>query len=125
MDLLEDLNFNRSILKTELEDLKEQIISNQNKIVLKKQEIKDIDKKINKLKSNKLEISDHAILRYLERIENIDINKIKDRIKNELINEEIKNQVKILGNGIFPIKNNLKAVIKNNIVITIYPKDYN
>ena len=62
-------------------------------------------------------ITDHAAVRYLERVHKLDIKKI---IKNEMEEKEnLEKMIEVLGTGVFPIKENFKAVIKKNIVKTI------
>ena len=75
-----------------------------------KKEIKDL-----KMSSSDIIISEHAILRYIERVLNIDIEQIKSKIQESI---EI-DQIKVLGNGIYPITDSTKAVIRNNVIVTI------
>lgn len=66
-------------------------------------------------KNNKgVKISDHAILRYLERVKHIDI----EAIKKEMLPYDRIDAIVILGDGKFPI-NKCTAVVKNNTIITI------
>lgn len=86
-----------------------------------------IDKKAFKIKklhqeialiktNNELIVSDHAMLRYLERILEIDLKQIEGYI----LSENIKNMASKLGtSGKFPHENGFQVVIKNNIVTTI------
>jgi hypothetical protein len=60
-------------------------------------------------------ITDHAVVRYLERINSVDIDKIKEQIKDKVD----LNAVKTLGCGKFPIDNSYKIVVKDMIVVTI------
>lgn len=63
-----------------------------------------------------IKITDHAVIRYLERVKGIDIN----IIRNQIIKEEIIPHMKILGgSGRFPIKDNYIIVMKDYKVITI------
>ena len=86
-----------------------------------------IDKKAFKIKklhqeialiktNNELIVSDHAMLRYLERVLEIDLKQIEGYI----LSENIKNMVSKLGtSGKFPYENGFQVVIKKNIVTTI------
>jgi predicted nuclease with TOPRIM domain len=78
---------------------------------------KALNEEIKKLQENsgELIISEHAIIRYIERVIGININDIKEAIYSETLI----NQVSILGNGNYPIGNGVKAVVKNNVVVTI------
>jgi hypothetical protein len=69
-------------------------------------------------RNRRLEISDHALLRYIERVMLIDVASIRENITKHM-------------NGIAPAKNagrvfltpNIYAVVKNNIILTIVDKD--
>ena len=69
------------------------------------------------MKNGNIVITDHAAIRYLERVHNLDIKKI---IKEEIEEiESLSKMINILGTGTFTIKENFRAVIKKNIVKTI------
>lgn len=62
-------------------------------------------------------LSDHAIVRYLERVQNVDIK----QIKSSIITPEIREMVeKLGGTGEFP-NGDFKVVIKDYVVLTIIP----
>lgn len=63
-------------------------------------------------------VSEHAIIRYLERVKKIDI----EQIKREILTDDIKKYIEKLNSGKFPEKN-FMAVVRKKIVITIIPKD--
>lgn len=97
-------------------------------------ELKKIDKEINEYTESKLEliakhkgilkkinglqkdivVSEHAILRYFERILGYDLEDIKAKI----LTEDVIKAHTIFKNGTFPMDKG-KATIKNNVVITI------
>ena len=70
---------------------------------------------IEALKEKEVIVTEHAVLRFLERKFKLDI----DEIKTEIFPENVRAQHKALGSGKFPIANGLKAVIKNNSVVTV------
>ncbi|HUX55582.1 MAG TPA: hypothetical protein VMV77_01315 [Bacteroidales bacterium] len=62
------------------------------------------------------EVTDHAIVRYLERVHNIDIGSVKDQI----LSPDVLTQIEILGpNGKF-VNKDLHVIMRNNKVLTIY-----
>lgn len=73
--------------------------------------------KLKKLrKSQNLVISDHAMVRYLERCEGVDI----EAIENKLLSTELLSYYKNLGDGTYPInEGKLRVVIKNGVIVTI------
>lgn len=90
---------------------------NQTKIGKKIWQLKKIHREIDQINSNgQLKVSDHAMLRYLERVLEIDLKQIEGYI----LSENIKSMVSKLGtSGKFPHENGFQVVIKNNIVTTI------
>lgn len=59
-------------------------------------------------------ISEHAILRYLERVKGVDI----EELKNEILDHNTVAQIKFAGNCTIK-KANYTLVVKNNTIITI------
>lgn len=86
---------------------------------LRVQDVKDLENKIGSLSNSKEPIvSEHAILRYLERIGGLDL----EEIKNKILTTEIKNIISTLGgNGTYP-NEGFKVIMKDNIVTTITVK---
>ena len=85
-------------------------------IELKNIGIRQREKQIEDLrKGSGIVISEHAILRYLERVGQIDM----ERIKSEILPEEVGEICKRFGgNGKFPTKTH-QVIVKNNIVTTV------
>lgn len=115
--ILKNLQSQLSRLEGEFESLKMQ----QNDIAVniqhKKKHIEEVKNKIKQLQSNKkkaLVVSEHAILRYLERVENIDINSIIEKISTD----KLKEMADVLGNGTFPV-NGFSAKVIDNVVVTV------
>lgn len=80
----------------------------------KKQEIKS------KLAPKEIIVSEHAILRYAQHFLGIDLESIERIIRDE----QIARCHKTLGNGTYPSADDaFKAVIKNNVVVTVYPSN--
>lgn len=82
--------------------------------------IKNLKDRIEKINSSALIMSEHAILRYIERVEIISI----EEVKNKVLSEELIKVWKILGNGTYPLWNSgYSAVIRNNVITTIKKND--
>lgn len=64
---------------------------------------------------NSYEYSAHAVLRYLERKLGINL----DEIRAEILNEQILAQIEQFGSGKFPLDGGLKAVVKQNVVVSV------
>lgn len=78
--------------------------------------LKNTEEELKKLKTgNKIIVSEHAVLRYLERTMELDLK----AVETEILSEEVVSQYRTLGNGKYPVSNGCKAVIKDNVVLTI------
>ena len=66
---------------------------------------------------SEITVCEHAVIRYLERAMFVDIEEIKAKI----LTKDLECQILALGNGKYPIGNGLKAVVKNNTIITVVP----
>lgn len=79
--------------------------------------LKHVESKIEDIKNAQLEIvvSDHAIIRYLERVENLDIEAIKKKIATDKVSELINK----LGNGVFPVNDVFKITVNKKVITTV------
>lgn len=68
---------------------------------------------------NRVEVSDHALVRYLERVCGLDI----DALKNEIVTDQLKLCATLSKNGRCMICDNVYAVLYNNMVVTVYCAD--
>jgi len=87
----------------------------------KQNEVKEVKDEIRKLESGtsvNLELTEHAICRYLERVKGVTPEEIMD----EIITDDVKRMVETLGpNGKYPIAGGHRLVVKNNRIVTIEP----
>lgn len=95
--------------KTHLEQL-------QNRIKATQVLIDYVDSRLRELKNPLLHVSNHAIVRYLERIDGVDVEAVKDKI----LSDELLKQTAVLGDGRYPLACGKQAVIKNGVIVTIY-----
>lgn len=66
--------------------------------------------------SDELIVSDHSLIRYLERVKGIDV----EALREEIVSDEMRTLYKSLGDGKYPIEQTGgRAVIKNGIVVSI------
>lgn len=77
--------------------------------------IKDLTTQINDLENSEITITEHAILRYLERTTTIDIEDVKKKI----LNDETALLIGRLGSGRYPISGGLKAVVKGKSIVSV------
>ena len=63
-------------------------------------------------------VTDHAILRYLERVHNVDV----EGIRTNLITRTMANKIhKLKGDGEWSLRNGYRLVFKNYALVTIIP----
>jgi len=80
---------------------------------------KDIERIKSAAQSNgKLVVSEHALLRYFERVMGFNLEEIKKRI----VPESVSNAIKTVGSGTFPTETH-RLKVKDGVVITILTDD--
>ncbi len=104
-------------LEGELGALKKQKISIGQEIQDKNTQVTKVRNELKKLnkKSDNIIISEHAILRYLERVKKIDL----ELLCAEILTKEVIENYQKLGDGKYPINDEYKVVIKDNVVLTV------
>lgn len=104
------------ILQGDVEALKIDVANKQREYHLKKNKINELQEEIERFEKNKnIKVSEHAIIRYFERVKGYDIS----AIEKEIVSEEIKNLVNELGgSGGYP-NNGFKVLMKNYTVTTV------
>lgn len=113
MKMLQSMHHNaqteEQLLNYQIEQLQKQRDSSKKK----KEELEE------RLKPKALTVSEHAILRYLERIEQVDI----ERVRTILLDPQIIMCHKKLGNnGEYPSADNtFRVKVKNNVITTVLP----
>jgi len=107
-------------MQGDLEALKIKMTDAQRDFQAKNNRIEALKTKINLLSVDKTpRVSEHAMLRYFERVLEIDLKTIEELI----LNEEVLSMVDVMGgNGGFP-NTNFKVLMKNYTVTTIIKND--
>lgn len=85
-------------------------------IETKRRQVQEVEEKIQTLKGahETIIISEHAIIRYLERVYGLDLEKIRQ----EILPPPIAAQAKTIGNGRYSITGHT-VIIKDNVAITV------
>ena len=82
--------------------------------------VKATEAELEKLKANKIIVSEHALLRYFERIFNLDLEEVKESILSE---DVLANIHELGGTCKYPITSpqgdNMTLVVKDYIVVTV------
>ena len=114
---LKELQTRKRKLQEKLDREKLELTEISESIKKTKDKIRSIDDNIKRIR-RKLVLGEHAILRYLEYHLDIDIETIKENI----MTEDLLTKIKTYGNGRYPITSDLKAVVKDNTIVSIISK---
>jgi predicted nucleic acid-binding Zn-ribbon protein len=120
----------------ELKALNQRIADEQHKIEQYNRETNELQEKLNGLKTKRgassnlihqlkqqvealakkdIVVSEHAMLRYLERAHGID----PDELKQHILTSQVRTMINGMASGKFPLGNGMRAVVKDRVIITI------
>jgi TolA-binding protein len=118
---LKGLRTQETRVRGQLDQLKQDQAKVSREITTLSEQLKNIQTEIESLKSpEEILITEHAILRYLERVKGIDI----EAIKQEILPKNVRDQAMVLGgsSGKYPTATHT-VIVKTGVVVTIIPKD--
>lgn len=111
---INDLELDKTVKKKEFEKIGKEVTDLTRSIEKLKDEISDLERK-----KEGIQVSDHAVVRYLERVKGIDIDALKKQILDSCSFEEMK----LLGSGRFPATdkegNVFRVVFDKYTVVTV------
>ena len=101
---------------SEFESIKIEIANRKKEKELKNSTIQSLKSRIKNLESNgKIIVTEHAIIRYFERVLGVDIAEVESQI----LTDEVVSFINSMGeNGTYPNKE-FKVIVKNNAIITV------
>jgi chromosome segregation ATPase len=101
-------------LKLEREKMVQELKELQRSVAHKEAQIKKHEEELLKMQegAKNLIVSEHALLRYLERVYKLDLSKLE----SEIVPEELQRQVSEYGNGTYKLENFSIKVVENVIV---------
>lgn len=103
---LSKLESDKTIYSKDFSEAKSVLDSTVNKI-------KQVKAQIESLKEKELIVSEHAMLKYIERLYGVDL----DELKGLILTDSLKQMAK-MGDGRYPL-DGCKAVVKGGVVVTI------
>lgn len=115
---LKHLQVRKGQLHQELDDLTKSLRDVQDQIQKRTGTLREIEKCIED-SMHKPVISEHATLRYVERILKVDLKKVEE----DILSEENKKVIDQVSSCKIPFKNDYLLIVKNKTVITITEKD--
>ena len=109
------------ILEADLVEIKLGISQLSKQQTIKEKEISDLktkiaDSHVTGLIEGQYQITDHALVRYFERVQGVDIGKIK----REIFTDDVVELIQTFGSGKI-IKDGFLIVVKDKVIITIAP----
>ncbi len=118
---LKSLQVRQSKLDAELRQLRNEI----GRLSKKENELKlsmvTVRKQIDRITSTQPTISEHALLRYVERVLEIDLKELREKI----LSPKVVDIIKTVGSGRVPIDERFEVIVKNNVVVTIHDREWN
>lgn len=109
-------------IQQKLDDVKERQQISSKEVNDLSSELKRVQKEIHKIvhKAPTTAISEHAILRYCERVMGLDI----EQIKKQMVPQQVSDQIEYFQGGNFPVPSDderpaYKLVVKNKTVVTV------
>lgn len=66
-------------------------------------------------------VTDHAIVRYINHMMGLDVEQFRTKITED---PDLLVMVNRLGDGIYPVRNEHRVVVRNRKVVTVQPKKY-
>jgi chromosome segregation ATPase len=112
---LKQLQTRRDRLKVQVDSLKEESKQKNKELSKAQNQLKSVLDQIEQLKEADIVVTEHAILRFIERSMGIDL----EQVTNLILTEKLKHSISALGNGRHPIGDGMKAVVKDNAIVSI------
>ncbi len=112
---LKQLQSRRSKLEADVQAAAASVREAQQQQALLNKQLQNVIKQIESMDETDIVVSEHAMLRFLERAQGLDLESIKDCI----LSDETRILINNLGNGKYPIGNGVRAVVKNRKIVSV------
>lgn len=116
---LKQLRTRISKQRAESEVLKDEVRDAQRKASESRRKLSGLEDQLREAQNTELIVTEHAILRYLERVVGLNL----DEVKNKILTDTIRAQTKALGrSGRFP-NDGFKVIMENGAVTTVITRE--
>ena len=112
---LKSLQVKRNKIQREMDDIRKSLKEMAFQLIEREKAFSHVQQELNNLAEMSPVVSEHALLRYVERVLGI---KLKD-MEKDILSKENLDIINQLGSGKIPFKKDLVLVVKNKTVITI------
>lgn len=116
--LLKQLQSQKAKIEADKEALRIQQSNLNRESSLKDEELAQLDMRITQCTTGTLTVSEHAILRYAERVMGLDVN----QIISQILTPDVRGLHARLGSGEYPLSDKFSLRIKNNVVVTVFQR---
>ena len=113
--LLKQLQTRKAKLEVDVQQLGRSAKEAQKDHAKAQQQLEHVKKEITEATDTEPTVTEHAIIRYLERVMGLDL----DNIRAEILCPGVTLQIKSFGSGKYPIGDGHKAVVKGQAVVSI------
>jgi predicted RND superfamily exporter protein len=117
MKTLKQLLVSKDKIQKEISNIDITINEFNKKKVIKQKELNEIQQNINKMMPE-IVITEHALLRYFQRVLGYDL----EEIKNKILPDKAKEDISKLNTCEYPVEG-FKLIVKNNVIVTIETKE--
>lgn len=121
------MNNKASEIKSQIEKLQHEVNKITSDVDKMQSQKSKMEKEIHRLRKQHRrllfdpEVSDHAIVRYFERTLGVNI----DDVKKQIVNQNVINGYRAMGDGKYPIGNSdHHVIIESGVVVTIVPNKF-
>jgi len=112
---LKQLNTRAAKLEVDIKEARLEAKDKQQYCSRLENQLSNVKKEIVKLEDSEIVVSEHAMLRYIERVMGVDLEAIQQRILTPAVTSLINNA----GSGKFPIEGGGKVVVKGNTIVSV------
>jgi len=112
---LKHLNTRKAKLEVDVAQLLTDQIAAQDKYRKAKEQLKDLCAEVSRALEGEASVSEHAIIRYLERVNGLNL----DTIREAILSPAMKKAIDSMGSGKYPIGNGCRAVVKGKTVVSV------
>ena len=116
-----DLSRSLAIIDRKIDSLSYTATVNRSEIKRLQDQREEIVGKLDRLTPGRITVTDHALVRYMERVLGIDL----EEVRTKMFTDAQRQIVSTLNSCILPIGEGQAAVLKNRVVVTILPERKN
>lgn len=113
---LKELQTRHGKLQAERDRLRHEAADAQRAVAECERRLRAVDQELQSVQRRDVQVSEHAILRYIERalLDRVNVTEIK-----MWIFQQVAPYVDHLGNGKYPLDHGLRAVVRDRVVVTV------